>query len=58
MHQELVAGEKVEKSFIEETGTMGISITMGSTRHVYSFSSSKNLFEFVKTSPAFGKQYA
>ncbi|XP_047497023.1 uncharacterized protein LOC125044411 [Penaeus chinensis] len=52
VHQELVAGEKVEKAFVEETGTTGISITMGSTRHVYSFSSSNDIFEFVKTSPA------
>lgn len=55
MHQELVAGERVEKTFIQETGTVGIAITMGNVRHLYSFSSSTNKFELVKNLPAIGK---
>ncbi|ROT76654.1 hypothetical protein C7M84_004744 [Penaeus vannamei] len=52
VHQELVAGERVEKTFIQETGTVGIAITMGNVRHLYSFSSSTNEFELVKNLPA------
>ncbi|XP_042856569.1 uncharacterized protein LOC122243147 [Penaeus japonicus] len=52
VHQELVAGEKLEKVYVKESGTMGISITMGNTAHIYTYSTSTNLFENVKSSPA------